>query len=60
MAEISIKLNQNIQCDVLCHKISLLVQQSGITPNSLLVICIKEIIDSDQSLLPKIEFKNET
>ena len=59
MAEISIKLNQNIQCDLLCHKISSLIQQNRITPNSLLIISIREIVDSDQNLLPKIEFKNE-
>lgn len=59
---LSYSLANNVPCEKLCKDIAQVItklSQSGEDISKLqLVIDIKQTIDSDQSLLPKIEFKN--
>lgn len=59
---LSYSLNQNIVCENLCKDISKEIEkisQSGQDISNLqLVIDIKDTVDSNESLLPKLEYKN--
>jgi hypothetical protein len=57
---ISIKLNNNISCDYICHKIQRLIESSSITgsvDDYVLQIDIKTITDAPV-VVPKIEYKD--
>lgn len=59
---LSYSLGRDVACEKLCKDLSKVMTkliQSGVDMKSLqLVIDIKTITDSNESLLPKIEFKN--
>lgn len=59
---LSFSLDQPIVCDQLCAKIQNSIikfqQESGIASGLILTIDVKQVTDSNQSLVPKIEFKN--
>lgn len=59
---LSYSLGKNIPCEKLCKDIAkeiIKISQSGQDMSKLqLVIDIKHIVDSEESLLPKLEYKN--
>lgn len=59
---LSYSLNNDLPCDKLCKDLSRVVNKlitKGVSlANHQLVIYIKEVSDSDESLLPRIELKN--
>lgn len=59
---LSYSLGNDIPCEKLCKDLAKVVtkfaQQGNDLKSHMLVIDIKQVTDSDQSLLPKIEFKN--
>lgn len=57
---LAISLSDNISCEYLCNSIQKLISKEKNLKDKLLVIDLKNIIDSNDSLLPKLEFKEET
>lgn len=59
---LSYSLSNDIPCEKLCKDLSKVISkltQKGLNlQNRQLVICIKEVTDSGDSLLPKLEVKN--
>jgi hypothetical protein len=59
---ITIKLDKNLSCEKICAQIQLLINQTQASmnmANSLLVIDIKNIIDSDTvTEVPKLTYNN--
>lgn len=57
----AISLNKNIECDYICRQIQSLVnkyqQNSQDISRAVLVIDIVNVTDSNDSLIPKIEYK---
>jgi hypothetical protein len=56
-----IKLTPQIKCEHICQQIQKLLdsyQKSDTTENSILTIRITKIIDSDNSLIKNLEYKN--
>lgn len=57
--KIAISLNKNIECDYICNQIQKIInkiQSSQDISNSVLVIDIVQIKDSDDNHIPKIEY----
>jgi hypothetical protein len=60
MDKIAITLSENISCEYICSNIQkLLSKYNNQLSNKLLVIELREIFESNQSLLPKLEFKSK-
>lgn len=60
MNKVAISLSENISCEYICSSIQKLISKQKEQPiNKLLVIELREIVDSNESLLPKLEFKDE-
>lgn len=58
---ISITLNKQISCEYICEQVQKIVtksQSENGTANLVLVIDIKNITQTTDSLIPKIEYKN--
>lgn len=58
---ISITLNKQISCEHICEQVQKIVtkfQNSNGTANLVLVIDVKEITQTTDDLIPKIEYKN--
>ena len=59
---LSYSLGQELSCEKVCKDLANIVAKFSKTQETLsdcvLVIDIKKIIDSNQSLLPKLEYKN--
>jgi len=55
---LSFNLSDNIQCENICSSIQRLVNKRPIDPQkTLLIIDLVTITDSNDSLIPKIEYK---
>jgi hypothetical protein len=60
MNKVAITLSNNISCEYICNSIQKLVaKHNQELSNKLLVIELKEISESEQNLLPRLEFKEE-
>jgi hypothetical protein len=59
MDKIAITLSENISCEYICSSIQKLLSNNNQPNNKLLVIELREIFESNQNLLPKLEFKDE-
>jgi hypothetical protein len=60
MDKIALTLSDNISCEYICSSIQkLLSKYNNQLNNKLLVIELREIFESNQNLLPKLEFKDE-
>lgn len=61
--KIAFNLNKDLNCEYVCTQIQLLINNFTSNNNDIknysLVLELKEIIDSNQYLLPRIEYKHE-
>lgn len=56
----AVVIRENLDCNYICSKIAKLLNDTSNMKDRIMVINIKSINDSDQCLLPKLEYKRES
>lgn len=50
-------INKDLECEKICRVVGELLNQTNSLPDRILILEIRSIIDSNESLLPKLEDK---